>query len=303
MLGKKKKVGSRTDNLTGYLFISPFIIGFLILTLFPMISTLYLSFTDYSMLGNPGWIGLANYQQMLTADDKYWHSVSVTFYYVCASVPVRLLSALIIAILLNQILGLAGLFRSVLYLPSVIGGSVAVSVMWKQLFGSTGAINSILTHLGIPAISWFGHPAAALWTLILLAGWQFGSPMLIFLSGLKNIPQEFYEAASVDGANAVQKFLKITLPLLTPIILFNLVMQIIQAFLAFTPSYIISNGVGGPLDGTLLYVLYMFRNAFEFFRMGYASAMAWMMLLLIGLFTALVFKSSSYWVHYETEGE
>ncbi|MCL6597201.1 MAG: sugar ABC transporter permease [Alicyclobacillus macrosporangiidus] len=300
------KVRSRrkkNDNLTGYLFILPFVIGFIGLTLFPTVASLYLSFTDYNMLGSPHWIGIDNFREMFTQDDTYWQSVRVTLQYVFTAVPVRLVCALLIAMLLDHITAGAGFFRTVLYVPSLIGGSVAVSVMWKQLFSDKGAINALLTAVGLRPLPWLGDPHLALWTLVLLAGWQFGSPMLVFLAGLKNIPRELYEAASVDGANAWQKFVRITLPMLTPVILFNVVMQVIQAFLAFTPSYIISNGHGDPLNGTLLYVLYLFRNAFEFFKMGYASAMAWVLLAVIALCTALIFRSSSYWVHYESESE
>nr|WP_243734954.1 sugar ABC transporter permease [Paenibacillus turpanensis] len=284
------------------MFILPFLIGFFALTLFPVIMSLYLSFTDYDMLQKPAWIGFENYERMLFDDRKFIQSVKVTFYYVFTAVPFRLVFALAIALLLANVFKFMGLYRTMLYLPSVIGGSVAVSVMWRQLFGNDGAVNSILSIFGIEGISWLGDPKYALWTLILLYGWQFGSSMLIFLAGLKNIPNTYYEAAQVDGANAFQRFFRVTLPLLTPIILFNVVMQTIQGFMAFTPSFIIF-GDGRPLNSTLLYVLYMFQRAFTFFDMGYASAMAWLLLLVIGLFTAFIFKSSSYWVHYESEGD
>lgn len=297
--GKKLK---GTDNLMGYLFISPFLIGFFALTIFPMAMSLYLSFTNYDMLGTPEWIGFGNYGRMLIDDAKFLQSVKVTFYYVFTAVPFRLVFALAIALLLANVFMFTGFYRTMLYLPSVIGGSVAVSVMWRQLFGNEGALNSMLALLNLPTVSWLGDPKYALWTLILLYGWQFGSSMLIFLAGLKNIPATYYEAAQVDGASAWQRFARITIPLLTPIILFNVVMQTIQGFMAFTPSYIIF-GDGRPLNSTLLYVLYMFQRAFTFFDMGYASAMAWLLLLVIGLFTALIFKSSSYWVHYESEGD
>ncbi|WP_207952123.1 carbohydrate ABC transporter permease [Paenibacillus turpanensis] len=298
---RKKKLKG-TDNVAGYMFILPFLIGFFALTLFPVIMSLYLSFTDYDMLQKPAWIGFENYERMLFDDRKFIQSVKVTFYYVFTAVPFRLVFALAIALLLANVFKFMGLYRTMLYLPSVIGGSVAVSVMWRQLFGNDGAVNSILSIFGIEGISWLGDPKYALWTLILLYGWQFGSSMLIFLAGLKNIPNTYYEAAQVDGANAFQRFFRVTLPLLTPIILFNVVMQTIQGFMAFTPSFIIF-GDGRPLNSTLLYVLYMFQRAFTFFDMGYASAMAWLLLLVIGLFTAFIFKSSSYWVHYESEGD
>ena len=239
---------------------------------------------------------------MFKEDDRFWQALKVTFIYVSFSVPLRLCFALFVAMLLNAGQRCFGLYRTVYYLPSIIGGSVAVAIMWRQIFGDRGAVNSILALFDIHVnISWTGHPSTALFTLVLLSVWQFGSSMLIFLAGLKNIPRTFYEAASVDGAGAVQKFFKITLPLLSPIILFNLIMQTIAGFMTFTPAYIISNGSGGPMGTTLLYSLYLFQRAFVFFDMGYASAMAWVMLALITVLTGFVFFTSKYWVYYETK--
>jgi len=291
------------NQLTGYFFISPFIIGFLAFTLFPVAASLYLSFTEFNMFTAPRWIGFENYAEMFTGDRKYWKSVKVTFYYVFVGVPLRLAFALFIAMILNRVSRAIGLYRTMFYLPSIIGGSVAVSIMWRNLFGDEGIVNLGLMALGIDPVRWFGNPTAALWMLILLSVWQFGSSMLIFLAGLKNIPTELYEAASVDGANGLHKFFKITLPMLSPVILFNAVMQTIAAFMSFIPAYIISKGEGGPLDGTLLYSLYLFRQAFVFFDMGYGSAMAWIMLLIVALLTFLLFKSSKFWVHYESKGD
>lgn len=240
---------------------------------------------------------------MFTGDRKYWKSVSVTFYYVFIGVPLRLAFALFIAMILNRVSRAIGIYRTMFYLPSIIGGSVAVSIMWRNLFGDEGIVNLGLMAIGIDPVRWFGNPTAALWMLILLSVWQFGSSMLIFLAGLKNIPAELYEAASVDGANGAHKFFKITLPMLSPVILFNAVMQTIGAFMSFIPAYIITKGEGGPLDGTLLYSLYLFRQAFVFFNMGYGSAMAWVMLLIVGVLTYLLFKSSKFWVHYESKGD
>ncbi|WP_050180447.1 carbohydrate ABC transporter permease [Domibacillus robiginosus] len=290
------------DNLAGYAFISPFIIGFLAFTIIPMVISLYLSFTSYDLFTTPQWVGLANYIEMFTGDEKYWTTIKVTFTYVLAGVPLRLTFALIVAMLLNRASRMVGIYRTLFYLPSIIGGSVAVAIMWRNIFGNEGTINQILFFMGIDQkIYWYQDPTSALWTLIMLSVWQFGSSMLIFLAGLKNISPEYYEAASVDGANPFQKFFKITLPLLSPIIFFNLVMQTISAFMTFTPAYIISKGEGGPLDGTLLYSLYLFQKAFNFFQMGYASAMAWVMLLIVGLLTLILFKTSKYWVHYESK--
>lgn len=292
------------EHLTGYVFTSPFVLGFLIFTLYPVLSSLYYSFTNYNLMEAPNWLGLDNYKRMFMEDDKIGKSFQVTFTYVLASVPLRLIFALFVAMILNVATKAVGLYRSAFYLPSLIGGSVAVSIMWQQIFGDQGLVNSFLNLIGIhTSTSWIGNPSTALWTLIALSTWQFGSSMIIFLAGLKNIPKDYYEAAGVDGANAIRRFFNITLPMLSPIILFNLTLQTISAFMTFTPAYIISRGEGGPLDQTLLYSLYLYRKAFSHFEMGYASALAWVMLLIIGFLTLLIFKSSTRWVHYETKGD
>lgn len=289
------------NQLTGYAFISPFVIGFLAFTLIPIIASLYLSMTDYDLFTTPGWVGLDNYMEMFTKDKKYWQSLKVTFLYVFIGVPLRLAFALMVAMLLNTASKAIGLYRTIYYLPSIIGGSVAVSIMWRNIYGDQGIINLLLNTLGLDSVRWFADPLAALWMLITLSVWQFGSSMLIFLAGLKNIPRSLYEAASVDGANAAHRFFKITIPMLTPIILFNAIMQTIGAFMTFVPAYIISKGTGGPLDGTLLYSLYLFRQGFQFFDMGYASAMAWVMLIIVAVLTSVLFLSSKFWVHYESK--
>ncbi|RVT58258.1 carbohydrate ABC transporter permease [Niallia taxi] len=296
----KKRLAS--ENLAGYAFISPFIIGFMAFTIIPMAVSLYLSFTSYDLFSTPVWIGLDNFKEMFTGDEKFWQSLKVTFTYVFAGVPLRLIFALIVAMLLNKASRAVGLYRTLFYLPSIIGGSVAVAIMWRNIFGNEGTLNALLFFFGIDKkILWYQDPTKALWTLIFLAIWQFGSSMLIFLAGLKNIPPSYHEAANVDGANRFQVFFKITLPLLSPIIFFNLVMQTISAFMTFTPAYIITKGEGGPLDGTLLYSLYIFQKAFNFFQMGYASAMAWVLLVIVGILTLILFKTSKFWVHYESK--
>ncbi len=290
------------QNLWGYLFISPFIIGFLSFTIVPMIASLYFSFTSYDLFNPPEWIGIGNFVEMFTNDPRYIQSLKVTFLYVLIGVPLQLISALIVAMLLNTASRAVGIYRTLYYLPSLIGGSVAVAIMWRNIFGDEGIVNLALQGLGLDPIRWFGNPTAALWMLIFLAIWQFGSSMLIFLAGLKSIPKSYYEAASVDGGSYFQKFFHITLPMLSPVILFNTVMQTIGTFMTFVPAYVISKGTGGPLDGTLLYSLYLFKQGFEFFHMGYASAMAWVILILIAILTSLIFYSSKFWVHYESEG-
>ncbi|ACX66561.1 sugar ABC transporter permease [Paenibacillus sp. FSL W8-0187] len=292
------------EHITGYVFSAPFVLGFLIFTLYPILSSLYYSFTNYNLMEAPRWLGLGNYERLFLEDDKIGKSFQVTFTYVFASVPLRLIFALFVAMILNTATKAVGLYRSAFYLPSLIGGSVAVAIMWQQIFGDKGLVNSALSLFGIHSTtSWIGNPSTALWTLIALSIWQFGSSMIIFLAGLKNIPKDYYEAASVDGANAVHRFFKITLPMLSPIILFNLTLQTISAFLTFTPAYIISRGEGGPLDQTLLYSLYLYRKAFSHFEMGYASALAWIMLIIVGVLTLLIFRSSTRWVHYESKGD
>lgn len=292
------------EHITGYVFSAPFVLGFLIFTLYPILSSLYYSFTNYNLMEAPRWLGIGNYERLFLEDDKIGKSFQVTFTYVFASVPLRLIFALFVAMILNTATKAVGLYRSAFYLPSLIGGSVAVAIMWQQIFGDKGLVNSALSLFGIHSTtSWIGNPSTALWTLIALSIWQFGSSMIIFLAGLKNIPRDYYEAASVDGANAVHRFFKITLPMLSPIILFNLTLQTISAFLTFTPAYIISRGEGGPLDQTLLYSLYLYRKAFSHFEMGYASALAWIMLIIVGVLTLLIFRSSTRWVHYESKGD
>ena len=288
----------RYNNITGYIFISPWLIGFFIFTLFPIIVSFILAFTKYDILTPPRWIAFDNWLRMLS-DERYHHSLKATFYYVFTAVPLRLAFALLIALLLKPTTRLTSLFRSIYYLPSLIGGSVAIAIMWRQIFGLDGLVNFLLRLVGIKGLNWLGDPRTAIWTLIVLAAWQFGSSMLIFLAGLKQIPESLYEAASIDGANKWNQFVKITLPMLSPVILFNLIMQIINGFMIFTQAYIITSG--GPLDTTLFYALYVYQRAFQNLEMGYASAMAWILLIIIAIFTILAFKSSKFWVYYESE--
>jgi multiple sugar transport system permease protein len=236
---------------------------------------------------------------MFTRDPRFMASMRVTFFFVLFSVPMKLAFALGVALLLNR--GMRGLplYRALFYLPSLLGASVAIAILWRQLFSGDGLVNRILALVGIDGPSWISHPNYSLWTLIILSVWQFGSPMIIFLAGLRQIPQDMYEAASLDGASKWRQFWKITLPLLTPVVFFNAVIQTIEAFKSFTPAFIISAGTGNPINSTLFYTLYLYQEAFGFFRMGYASALAWFLLLLIACFTAFSFLTSKYWVHYD----
>jgi multiple sugar transport system permease protein len=286
-------------SAAGYLFLTPWLIGFLGLTLGPALVSLYLSFTDFDLLRSPNWVGTANYVRIATADPKFVAAMHVTFAYVALAVPLKLAFALMVAMVLNK--GISGLplYRAMFYLPSLIGASVAIAVLWRQLFEGDGLFNQFLALFGVRGPSWVSNPDYSLYTLVALSIWQFGSPMIIFLAGLRQIRRDVYEAAEIDGASRWQQFWKITLPLLTPVIFFNVVVQTIDAFKAFTPAFIISGGTGGPIDSTLFYTLYLYQEAFAYFRMGYASALAWILVVIIAAFTAFAFLSSRYWVHYD----
>ncbi len=300
-----KKPGSlfRQDAWTGYLFLSPWLIGFFTFTLLPILASLVLAFTEYNILAPPKWIGWDNFERMFFQDLRFWRSVKATFFYVVTAIPLRLAFALLVAMLLNTKRRMIPVYRALFYAPSIVGSSVAVAVMWRQIFGKEGVVNFVLAGFGVAGPAWLGNPKTAIWTLIILAAWQFGSPMLIFLAGLKQIPTELYESASIDGAGYLSRFRNITVPLLTPVILFNLVMQMIHGFLIFTQAFIISGGNGAPRDRLLMYTLYLYQRGFVTLEMGYSAAMAWVLLAVIAFFTALVFKSSKYWVYYETEIE
>ena len=287
------------QNGSGYLFLTPWLIGFFGLTIGPAIMSLYLSFTNFNLLQPPDWEGTANYVRIFTADPKFLQAMRVTGFFVLFSVPLKLAFALAVAMLLNR--GIKGLpiYRAVFYLPSLLGASVAIAVLWRQLFAGDGLINRVLALVGITGPSWISNPRYSLWTLVALSVWQFGSPMIIFLAGLRQIPTDMYEAASLDGASKWRQFIKITLPLLTPVIFFNAIIQTIDAFKSFTPAFIISSGTGNPISSTLFYTLYLYQEAFGFFRMGYASALAWILLVIIAVFTGISFLTSRFWVHYD----
>ena len=284
------------EKVAGYVFILPFIIGFMVFLFYPMVMSLAYSFTRYNILKSPVFIGLDNYITMFTEDDLFWKVLMVTVKYVVFGVPLRLLMALIVAMLLVKNTKLSGFYRAVYYLPSIIGSSVAVAILWKRIWASDGVINALLALIGLPSKTvWLGKEETAIWVLIILAVWQFGSSMLIFLSALKQIPFSLYEASRVDGAGKTNQFFRITLPLLTPTIFFNLVMQMISGFLAFTQCFIITQG--RPMSSTLFYSVYMYQQSFEFYNTGYGAAMAWVMLLLISVITLFLFWSKKFWVY------
>lgn len=285
------------ETKAGLAFTSPFIIGFLLFMIVPMMISLYYSLCDYNILSAPVFVGLKNYIKMFS-DEVFFKTIGVTFFYALISVPLRLAFALLVAMLLLNSSRLTAFYRAAYYLPSIIDGSVAVSILWKRMFAIDGVINKVLAVFGMKdPVSWLGDKNTAIWTLILLAVWQFGSSMLIFLSSLKQIPSSLYEAASIDGAGKFRQFFKITLPLLTPTIFFNLVMQMINGFLAFTQCYIITQGK--PMNSTLFYTVYMYQQSFEYYNTGYGAALAWVMLLIVGLITAFLFATKRFWVYEE----
>ncbi|WP_436408498.1 carbohydrate ABC transporter permease [Agromyces chitinivorans] len=290
----------RKQNRAAFLFLAPWFLGLFLITVGPMAASLVLSFTRYNLLSPPRFNGIDNIVRMFE-DDRLHTSIEVTFSYVFISVPLQLALALLLAVVLDR--GLRGLsfYRSAFYLPSLLGASVAIAMLWRQIFGVDGLVNQVLAVFGIEGQGWISSPDTALGTLMILNVWTFGSPMVIFLAGLRQIPVMYYEAASVDGAGRWQQFWRITMPMLTPIIFFNLILQIIGAFQSFTQAYIVSGGTGGPIDSTLFYTLYLYDRGFANLDMGYASAMAWLLLVIIAAFTALNFWASKYWVFYDDQ--
>lgn len=286
--------------IIGYAFIMPMIINLLIFNAIPFIYSLYLAMTDFNGLAEPNWVGLRNFITMFTKDTKFLVSLKVTFKFAFIEIPLKLSFALMVAMLLSRKTKTVGFYRTAFYVPSVLGGSVAVAMTWKLLWANNGAINSMLRTVGIEGKRWLMDPSTALGILILLGVWQFGASMLIFLAGLKNIPQDYYEAAIVDGASAIDRFFKITLPLLTPSIFYNLVTGLIANMQVFNSAYLVTSG--GPVNATMFYALNVYEQAFEYNKFGYASALAWFMLLIIVILTSLIFKSSSGWVYYNDEG-
>lgn len=283
------------DNVASVIFVSPFIIGFLGFLVAPMLISLFYSFTEFNLLRAPRWIGLDNFVRMLS-DTRLHNSFKSTFYFAFGSVPLRIAFALCVALLLFKSTRLIGIYRALYYLPSILGGSVAVAILWRRMFFLTGTVNTILGSIGLPSdFPWLGDPHAAMWVLILLAVWQFGSSMLIFLASLKQIPITYYEAARIDGGGKIRIFFKITLPLITPAIFFNLVMQTINGFLAFNQAFLVTQG--GPMEFTNFFAFYMYNHTFTWGNAGYAAAMSWVMLTMLAIFTGLLFLTKRFWVY------
>jgi multiple sugar transport system permease protein len=286
------------EDIAGYLFISPWLIGFFAFSVIPIFMSLYFSFTNYDILASPQFSGLANFKRMGT-DTRFWKSLQVTFTYAFISVPLRLVFAFFVAALFKRASRMIRFYQAAYYLPSLVGGSIAVAVIWRRMFTADGVVNIFFQALGINSTtSWIGSASTALGVIMILSVWQFGSSMLIFLAGLRQIPKTYYEAASIDGAGWVSQFFHITLPQMTPIIFFNLIMQLINGFTVFSQAFIISGGRGEPEDSTLVYALYLYLRAFAYNEMGYGSALAWVLVLIIAVFTGLIFKTSDRWVYY-----
>ncbi len=283
----------------GLVYILPWLIGMVFLTLYPFINALIISFTDYNLVRDPNFIGLANYTKLFKAED-FLGTLTATLKYTVITVPLQLAFALFIAYILNFKLKGINFFRTAYYIPSLLGGNVAVAVLWRFLFQQDGLINRIIGVVGIQPVAWLSSPGGAMSVIIILKVWQFGSAMLIFLAALKDVPQDLYEAASVDGSTKLHSFIHITMPLITPTIFFNLVMQLVNAFQEFNGPYLVTGK--GPLNATYLTSMYIYDNAFKYFNMGYASAASWILFLIIVAVTLILFATQDKWVYYSDGG-
>ncbi|RHT23010.1 sugar ABC transporter permease [Clostridium sp. AM32-2] len=282
-----------------YLYILPWILGFAILQLYPFVSSFIYSFTDYTVGAKATFQGLANYKKLFTQDKEFWNSLKVTILFALYTVPGKLIMALAVAMFLNRDLKGINLIRTLYYIPSLFGGSVAVALLWRLMFLDNGVINAILSALHLPVIQWLGDTRYALRTICMLEIWQFGSSMVMFLAALKQVPRSLYEAAEIDGAGKVTRFFHFTLPQISPIIFFNLINQTIQALQNFTSAQVITEG--GPLKSTYVLGLKLYKEGFSYFKMGYASAISWVVFAAIMIFTLAIFASSKLWVHYADE--
>jgi len=298
---------ARREALIFYLTVSPWVIGFLVFTVIPMAISLYLSFTQWNVVKAPVWIGLDNFVYMFTKDPDFFQSLKVTILFTVTSVPLQIVVALFLAILLNEATRAVGFFRTAFYIPSIVA-SVASAVLWQWIFNPRfGPVNGLLRGIGLYAPNWFNDARYALPALVIMSAWGVGGQMLIFLAGLKGIPQSLYEAAEVDGANRFVRFIRITLPMLSPTLFFNLIMAMIGAFQTFDSAFVISTArsgqIGAPLNSTLFYLLHLYQEGFSFLNMGYASALAWMLFIIILTVTLIINQWSKSWVFYSGEGD
>lgn len=301
-ISKQTKKTSRLgeSRYHGLLYVTPWFVGFLLFMLYPFVASLYLSFTKFNLISSPKWVGVANYLKLFH-DPIFKKSITVLFEYVVLEVPLKIVFSLLIAVILNMKIKGINFFRTTYYIPSILGSNVAIAVLWKFIFQSNGLANQVLAIFGVQPVGWFGEQFPALITIALLRVWEFGSTMVIFLAGLQSVPGELYEAASVDGCTKIRQFFKITIPLLSPTIFYNVVMQLIMAFQEFNGPYLITNG--GPQRGTYLLSMYIYDQTFKSYKMGYAAAMSWVLFVIILIFTALVFRYSKYWVFYNDDGK
>jgi oligogalacturonide transport system permease protein len=283
----------------GFLFVLPFVLGVLGFKLFPFVASFALSFSQYDLIDPPEYVGLQNYRELFGDDPLFRKSLGVTLLFAVLAVPLRVGFALFIAHVLNFKLRGINFFRSAFYLPSILGGSIATAVLWRFLFAKYGLVNLLLMKLGLEPIAWLADEHWSMWTIVLLFTWQFGSAMVIFLAALQNVPQSLYEAAEIDGASKLQQFWRITVPLITPVIFFNMVMQMVQAFQEFNGPYMITEG--GPLSSTYVLALYIYDQSFRFFNLGYGAALSWVLFALVAGLSAISFWSSRYWVFYSGE--
>lgn len=291
----------RREALTGYLFISPWFIGFLVFFAGPILASFFLSFTRWNIVGSPEWVGLYNYEQIFTSDLRFKKAVEVTLTYSVFYLPLEVIFGIGLAVIMNQKLRGIGIFRTLFYMPSVVP-QVAAALVWVWMLNARyGVVNTIMGWFGAEGPNWLGNPDYVLSSLTMIALWGVGGSAIIYLAGLQNIPEVLYEAATVDGANRIQKFWRITIPLLTPTIFFQLVLGLIGVFQTFTPAFIAAGETGGPLQSGLFYMLYIYNRGFVSLRMGYASALAWIMTVFILIVTVVVLRSSQYWVYYEAD--
>jgi multiple sugar transport system permease protein len=291
----------RREAWAGVAFVLPWLIGLVVFQVYPMLATVYLSFTDYNVVQSPHWVGLQNYTTMFTNDNDFWNSVGNSLYYALIAVPLGLVVSLALALVLNFRARGIGMYRALFYLPALAPPVVATIVFMMVLDPDNGVVNLLLRALGLPGPGWFTDPAWAKPALILLAVWNAGTYVLIFLAGLQEIPQTLLEAAMIDGAGSWQRFRHVTLPLLSPVVLFNLVMGIIWSFQVFDQALAAGGTTGDPLGSTLMYMILIYRNAFQYFQMGYASALSLVLVVVVIAVTAIIFRTSRAWVFYEGE--
>lgn len=291
----------RREARAGLLFLAPWLVGLLVFNIYPLLATVYLSFTDYAVVTSPEWVGLNNYTEMFTTDPSFWPAVRNSLYYALLSVPVGLVASLVLALVLNMRAAGIGLYRTLFYLPSVVPPVVSTIVFIIMLEPTAGVVNTILRSVGLPAPAWFADPVWAKPGLIILSLWGIGASTMIFLAGLQDVPQELLEAAEIDGAGAWQKLHHVTLPLLTPVTLFNLVMGIIYSFQVFTQALVIGGTTGKPLESTLMFMVLIYRSAFRYFKMGYASALSIVLFVVVLGVTLLIFRTSQWWVFYVSD--